>query len=126
MENLEENGKRMLLALENLSDKELEAIGVTDKRNQKKNAHKILKKINLINETLHMMNNLAQQCSSYRQRFDNCIQCGLPFIFNSNNDIYAKDRLTYHMNNVTRDDSFLSRITGPVTPQDIFRVLRKP
>ena len=66
MFNREELGKIMLVALEKFSAKELEAIGVTDRRNQMKCAHKILKKIALINEARTMMNNLGHQCQEYR------------------------------------------------------------
>ena len=49
----------MLMALENLTDRELETINVTNKRERLKNANKILKKIELINETCAMKNDLG-------------------------------------------------------------------
>ncbi len=68
---------------------------MTDKRDHLKNAHTVFQKIDLINEARAMRNNLAQQCQEYRQRFNMCIQCGLPFIFDSNDDIYVEYRFTY-------------------------------
>jgi hypothetical protein len=126
MEQQEENANKMLLALDNLSDRELEAIDVTNKKEQLKNAQRILRKLELINEARAMRDNLAQRCREFRQRFDKCIQYGLPFLFYSNHDVYAEDRFIHNISNITRDESLFSKMTGVVTSFDFIRILRKP
>ena len=73
--------RRCCFPSKNLSDEQLLAVNVTSKKEQVKNAQRLLRKIDLVNETRAMKDNLAQQCREYVQRFDRCVQYGLPFIF---------------------------------------------
>ena len=58
----EEDGKKMVFALEHLTDADLQVIKVNNKREQLKNAHRLIRKVELVKKTRIMNDDLARQC----------------------------------------------------------------
>ena len=93
----------MLLALQNLMDEDLQTIQVTNRGQQINNAHRLRRKVEMVNETCELSRDLARQCQEYVQRFEKCVPNGMPFIFYSNNDLVDQDRFIHHALSIAQD-----------------------
>ena len=107
-------------------DEDLQTIQVTNRGQQIKNAHRLRRKVEMVNETREMNRDLAQQCREYVQRFEKCVRNGMPFIFYSNNDLVDQDSFMHHVQSSAQYESALQNISKSITSFDILRVLRKP
>jgi len=124
MQNRVNIAKDMLIALEELSTRELEAIGVQSCFTQMRSAHRILRKAALVEETRAFTKEVGVQCHDYRTRFDKCFALGLPGLFSSSGDIYDEDVYLQRLHIIMRDDSTMKSIKRQVEARDINKILK--
>ena len=117
--------KNMLIALEELSAGELEAIDIQSRSAQMRSAHRILRKAALVEETQALTKEVGVQCHDYRTRFDKCFSLSLPGLFSGSGDIYDEDVYLHHLQTIIKDESALNSITKQVEAKDINQILKK-
>lgn len=124
MEGKADLAKEMLLALDDLSADQLEALGIHNRISQIRNVHRVLERGALVEKTRSLVKTLGNQCHDYRARFDKCVKLGLPALFSASGDIYKEAVYLLRIQVVMKDGSVFDKVPKYVGGKDIKAILK--
>jgi hypothetical protein len=124
MEDKADTAEELLVALDNLSRDQLEALNIHDRIAQLRNVHRVLERSALIEKTRSLVKVLGDQCHDYRARFDKCVRLGLPALFSATGEVYEEAVYLLRLQVVMKDNSVFDKVPKYVGGKETKAVLK--